>query len=84
MRNSNGSKPCNREEYYLFLFKDSFIANATTIRGTRYITVSFYGGEEKDIFQKVGDLISKSFYSSNLPDVTNDSLSSLDMDIPEK
>ena len=66
----------------MFLFEDDMIANTTTIRGVQYITVSIYGGE-KDIFQKVGDLIMDSYPSSKKPDVTTESLSNLDMAIPE-
>lgn len=39
----------------MFLFENDFRASAKTIRGVRYITVSFYGGD-KDIFDKVGTL----------------------------
>ena len=35
----------------MFLFENDFRASTKTIRGVRYITVSFYGGD-KDIFQK--------------------------------
>lgn len=64
----------------MFLFENDFIANATMIRGVRYITVSRYSGD-RDIFQKVGDLIEESFQSSNPPGIPSDSLSELDMDI---
>ena len=37
----------------MFLFENDFRASTKTIRGVRYITVSFYSGD-KDIFQKVG------------------------------
>lgn len=40
----------------MFLFENDFRASTKTIRGVRYITVSFYGGD-KDIFQKVGNLM---------------------------
>lgn len=60
------------------------MAHGTMIRGTRYITVSFYAGEGRNIFEKIGDLIAESYQSSNLPDVTNESLSSLDMAIPRQ
>ena len=33
----------------MFLFENAFRASTKTIRGVRYITVSFYGGD-KDIF----------------------------------
>lgn len=57
----------------MFLFENSIISHSQTIRGVRYLTVSFYGGD-KDIFQKVGDLISSSLTSSIPPNVTNESL----------
>ncbi len=44
----------------MFLFENDFRASTKTIRGVRYITVSFYGGD-KDIFQKVGSLITSDF-----------------------
>ena len=66
----------------MFLFENDIIANLSTIRGVQYITVSIYGGE-KDIFQKVGDLIMDSYPSSKTPDVTTESLSNLAMALPD-
>ena len=43
----------------MFLFENDFQAHTTIIRGVRYITFSFYSGN-KDIFQKVGQLITDS------------------------
>lgn len=57
----------------MFLFENSMIAHSQTIRGVRYITVSFYGGE-KDVFQKVGELITSPLSSSDLTKVTSGSL----------
>ena len=57
----------------MFLFENSMIAHSQTIRGVRYITVSFYGGEE-DVFQKVGELITSPLSSSDLTKVTSGSL----------
>ena len=57
----------------MFLFENDFWASTKTIRGVRYITVSFYGGD-KDIFQKVGGLITSDFSTSKIAEVTNDSL----------
>lgn len=57
----------------MFLFENSMIAHSQTIRGVRYLTVSFYGGD-KDVFQKMGDLITTSPTSSIPPNVTNESL----------
>ncbi|WP_251448894.1 hypothetical protein [Vermiculatibacterium agrestimuris] len=57
----------------MFLFEDSMIAHSQTIRGVRYITTSYYGGS-RDVFQKMGDLITASLTSSIPPKVTKDSL----------
>lgn len=57
----------------MFLFENSMIAHSQTIRGVRYVTVSFYGGE-KDVFQKVGELITSPLSSSDLTKVTSGSL----------
>ncbi len=57
----------------MFLFKNDFRAHSTKIGGVRYITVSFYGGE-KDIFQKVTDLIKEDFSSTKIDEITKDSL----------
>ena len=57
----------------MFLFKNDFTATTTTIRGVRYITISFYEGD-KDIFQKIGGLISQSFQSDEIDEITNESL----------
>ncbi len=57
----------------MFLFENSMVAHTQTIRGVRYITASYYGGS-KDIFQKVGDLITTSLTSSDPANVTKESL----------
>lgn len=57
----------------MFLFEDSMIAHSQTIRGVRYITTSFYGGN-RDVFQKLEELIRSSLTSSIPAKVTNDSL----------
>ena len=57
----------------MFLFEDSMVAHSQTIRGVRYITASYYGGS-KDVFQKMGDLITTSLTSSIPAKITNDSL----------
>lgn len=57
----------------MFLFENSMIAHSQTIRGVRYITASYYDGS-RDVFQKMGDLISTSLTSSIPPKVTNGSL----------
>ena len=57
----------------MFLFKNDFTATTTTIRGVRYITISFYDGD-KSIFEKIGGLISQSFQSGEIDEITNESL----------
>ncbi len=59
----------------MFLFENDFQARTTTIRGVRYITFSFYSGD-KDIFQKIGQLITDSV---DLDKEAPDSLSNPDM-----
>ncbi len=53
----------------MFLFEKSMVAHSRTIRGVRHITASYYGGS-KDIFQKVGDLITTSLTSSDPVKIT--------------
>ena len=57
----------------MFLFENAFRASTKTIRGVRYITVSFYGGD-KDIFQKVGGLIKGDFSTTKIAEITKESL----------
>ena len=66
----------------MFLLKNTFHSRTQTIRGVQYTVVSFYNGD-KDIFEKVGDLISQSFQSSKLDEITNESLLDSGMAIPE-
>ena len=62
----------------MFLLQNHLVATETFIRGVRYLTVSFYEGD-KDIFQKIGGLISQSFQPDEIDEITNESL--LDSDI---
>ena len=66
----------------MFLFKGDFRVNSTTIRGVQYVTFSFYDGD-KDLFEKVGDLISDSFQTAKPDELTNESSVDLDMAISE-
>ncbi len=66
----------------MFLFEGDFQINQTTIRGVVYQTTSFYSGD-KDIFQKVGELIDESFRTANVDNITNDSSSDSDIAIDE-
>ena len=66
----------------MFLFKGDFWKHSTIIRGVRYITVSYYDGD-KDVFQKIGELITDSFQSANIDETTRESLLDSDMAIEE-
>ena len=57
----------------MFLFENDFRASTKTIRGVRYITVSFYSGD-KDILQKVGGLIKSDFSTTKIAEITKESL----------
>jgi len=57
----------------MFLFENSMVAHSRTIRGVQYITASYYGGS-KDVFQKVGDLITTSLISSDPAKMDKESL----------
>ncbi len=57
----------------MFLFKGDFRVNSTMIHGVQYVTFSFYDGD-KDLFQKVGDLISDSFQASEPDEIPNEIL----------
>ena len=52
----------------MFLFKGDFIVNSTTIRGVQYVTFSFFDGD-KDVFEKVGSLISQSFEATKVDEI---------------
>lgn len=66
----------------MFLFKGDFRVNSTTIHGVQYVTFSFYDGD-KDLFEKVGELISDSFQAAKPDELTNKSSVDLDMAILE-
>ena len=57
----------------MFLFENDFRASTKTIRGVRYITVSFYSGD-KDICQKVGGLIKSDFSTTKIAEITKEPL----------
>ena len=67
----------------MYLFQNHLVATETVIRGMRYLTVSFYDGD-KDIFEKIGGLISQSFQSDEIDEITNESLVDSDMAIDEE
>lgn len=48
--------------------------NVTEMRGVQYIVFSFFDGEER-LVDRFGTMIQNSFESSNMLDVTNESLS---------
>ena len=66
----------------MFLFKGDSQTHETVIRNVKYITTSYYDGE-KDIFEKIGDLISESFRSSEVDKVTKEFSVVSDMAIDE-
>lgn len=57
----------------MFLFENDFRAHSTKIGGVRYITVSFYGGD-KDIFQKITNLIKENSTTAKTDEIAKDSL----------
>lgn len=63
----------------MFLFENSMADHSRTIRGVRYITASYYGGS-KDVFQKMGDLITTSLTSPDSANITKESLVASGMD----
>lgn len=66
----------------MFLFKGDFRVNSATIHGVQYVTFSFYDGD-KDLFEKVGELISDSFQAAKPDELTNKSSVDSDMAILE-
>ncbi|NLU24059.1 MAG: hypothetical protein GXW99_04910 [Clostridiales bacterium] len=57
----------------MFLFKGDFRVNTTTIRGVQYVTFSFYDGD-KNLFEKMGQLISDSFEAAKPDELSKESL----------
>ena len=56
-----------------FLFSGDFRVYAKTIRGVRYVTFSFFSGEET-IFDKVGDMIVQSCETTKEVKIPSESL----------
>lgn len=67
----------------MFLFKGDYWAHTKTIHGVRYEVYSFYDGD-KNVFDKIGDLIAESFQSANIDELTNESSVHSDMAIEEE
>ena len=61
----------------MFLYEGDCLKNVTVIRGVRYVTVSHYSGN-KDVCDKLGDLLTDAFRSCDLHEVTNASSSDVD------
>lgn len=57
-----------------FLFKGDFRVNSTIINGVQYVTFSFFDGD-KLLFDKVGDLIERSFKATKVDEITNENIS---------
>lgn len=64
----------------MFLYKGDCLKNVTVIRGVRYVTVSHYSGN-KDVCDKLGDMLTDAFRSYDLHEVTNASSSDVDIAI---
>ena len=67
----------------MFLFKGDYWAHTKKINGVRYEVYSFYNGD-KNVFDKIGDLIADSFQSANIDELTNESSVHSDMAIEEE
>ena len=67
----------------MFLFKGDYWAHTKKINGVRYEVYSFYDGD-KNVFDKIGDLIADSFQSANIDELTNESSVHFDMAIEEE
>ena len=67
----------------MFLFKGDYWAHPKTINGVRYEVYSFYAGD-KNVFDKIGDLIVDSFQSANIDELTNEFSVYSDMAIEEE
>lgn len=67
----------------MFLFKGDYWAHPKTINGVRYEVYSFYAGD-KNVFDKIGDMIVDSFQSANIDELTNEFSVDSDMAIEEE
>ena len=67
----------------MFLYEGDCLKNETVIRGTRYVTVSHYSGD-KEVYDKLGDMLADAFHSCDLHEVTNDSSSDVDIAIGDE
>ena len=56
----------------MFLYEGDCWKKTTVIRGIQYTTVSHYSGN-RDIFEKMGELILGSFWSSEGDEITEES-----------
>ena len=66
----------------LFLYEGDSQKHSKMIGNVRYVTVSHYSGD-KNIFEKVGELITRDFHSAEPDKVTNEISVGLSMDISE-
>lgn len=64
----------------MFLYEGDQLKSVTIIKGVRYITVSHYGGN-KEVQDKLTELIEHDFCSSELNNLTNESSLDLGMAI---
>lgn len=54
----------------MILNKDAMRVNATEIRGVKYVTFSFFEGEDL-VFDHIGKLIENSFETTDTNEITN-------------
>lgn len=64
----------------MFLYEGDCLKNVTVIRGVRYVTVSHYSGD-KEVCDKLGDMLADAFRSCDLHEVTNASSSDVDIEL---
>ena len=64
----------------MFLYEGDCLKNMTVIRGVRYVTVSHYSGD-KEVCDKLGELLTDAFCSYDLHEVTNASSSDVNIAI---
>ena len=64
----------------MFLYEGDCLKNVTVIRGVRHVTVSHYSGD-KEVCDKLGDMLADAFRSCDLHEVTNSSSSDVDIAI---
>ena len=67
----------------MFLYEGECLRKEAVIRGARYVTVSHYSGD-KEVYDKLGDMLADAFRSCDLHEVTNASSSDVDIAIGDE